>query len=51
MKKTYIIPRTEMIDIQLEGLLALSMTSDPADSDPALVKERNEWDIWGNSND
>ena len=51
MKKTYIIPRTEMIDIQLEGLLALSMTSDPADpGKPALGKERNDWDIWG-SND
>ena len=48
MKKTYIAPELTVQLIQLEGLIALSLQSGPADDSDALVKEDNgEWgDIW-----
>ena len=54
MKKTYIIPRAEIIDIRPEGLLAssgLSITNESAAPDaPALVNKREDWNIWGDDN-
>ena len=54
MKKTYIIPRAEIIDIRPEGLLAssgLSITNESAVPDaPALVNKREDWNIWGDDN-
>ena len=47
MKKTYIIPRAEIISIQTEGLLAasLSISNDRADGNsPALSRRKNDLD-------
>ena len=50
MKKTYIIPATEIIGIQqTEALLSASITisSDAANATNALTNEDKSWDIWG----
>ena len=48
MKKTYISPALIVQHIQTEGLMALSLKTGPASSDPALVKGTGDWgDIWG----
>ena len=47
MKKTYIIPRAEIISMQTEGLLAasLSISNDRANPySPALSRRRNDRD-------
>ena len=47
MKKTYLIPQTEIISIQTEGLLAasLSISRDSANpNSPALSRRRNDRD-------
>ena len=48
MKKTYITPELEVQLVQAEGLIALSLQQETADSSDALVKEdAGEWnDIW-----
>lgn len=47
MKKTYIAPELSMQLMEIEGLIALSLQSEKADSSDALVKESGEWDdIW-----
>ena len=54
MKKTYIIPRTEIIGIRPEGLLAssgLSITNESADPNaPVLVNRQEDWNVWGDDN-
>ena len=48
MKKTYMTPELTVQLIHTEGLIALSLQTDKADSSDALVKEdAGEWgDIW-----
>ena len=45
--KKYIAPELTVQLIQTEGLIALSIQSDPADSSDALVKGGTDWDIFG----
>ena len=47
MKKTYIAPELTAQLIQTEGLIALSLQTDKADSSDALVKGAGDWDIFG----
>ncbi|MBQ8050391.1 MAG: hypothetical protein IJ197_02285 [Bacteroidaceae bacterium] len=47
MKKVYLQPETEVVLIQHTNMIALSLQPDPATGDDALVKEDNNWDIWG----
>lgn len=46
--KTYHKPETEILPIELEQMVALSVQTGDADpSSPILVKENEHWDIWG----
>lgn len=49
MKKIYITPETEIIDIQTEEMLALSdfsISSDPADPDIEVLSNKDDgWNI------
>lgn len=50
MKKTYQTPELRMELVSTEGLIALSLQTDKADSSDALVKE--DWgDIWDGDSD
>ena len=53
MKKTYIAPALDIVQIQVEQMMALSLI-DPndrkANSSDALVKGSNDWDIFGDAN-
>ena len=45
MKKTYIQPKSKVMFMQTEGLMALSLQSGTANGDDALVKD-NDWDVF-----
>ena len=45
--KKYIAPELSVQLIQTEGLIALSIQSDKADSSEVLVKGSSDWDIFG----
>ncbi|MBO4906682.1 MAG: hypothetical protein J5486_06565 [Bacteroidaceae bacterium] len=48
MKKTYITPMAEQLQTQVQTMLALSLINENATADgEVLVKEDNNWDIWG----
>lgn len=45
--KKYIEPQVEIISIELERLVALSIQTGPADPNgDILVKEKEDWNIW-----
>ena len=48
MKKTYIAPATEIVDVQVESMLALStITSGKASAEfDVLTNEDKDWNIW-----
>ena len=48
MKKTYIAPATEIVDVQVESMLALStITSSTASAElDVLTNEDKDWNIW-----
>ena len=46
MKKTYIAPTLEAVNVQAQQMMALSLQGSKADSSEALVKD-NDWDIFG----
>ena len=51
MKKTYIIPYTEVIAVQQHNMIAQSFGVDASDRNAGggqLSKKDNDWDIWGN---
>lgn len=53
MKKAYLSPHVEIHLIQLERMVSNSQTSqgvytdDPQTVDHALVKEKHDYDVWG----
>jgi len=48
MKKTYIVPQVEIMDVMAEQMMAISLWEEPADpKGEVLTKEDNGWDIWG----
>jgi hypothetical protein len=50
MKKTYIIPETEVLTVRTEAICTgspLGLQSNEATSNTVLTKEQNDWDIWG----
>ncbi len=47
MKKTYIAPALETVNVQTQQMMALSLLEGTADSSDALVKSGGDWDIWG----
>lgn len=50
MKKTYIAPETEMLNVQNVSMIALSKGSGSADNSEVLVKgEHHSLNIWGES--
>lgn len=45
--KKYIKPEAEVLEVALEGMVALSVQSGQADpGSDVLVKEDKDWDIW-----
>ena len=51
MKKTYIIPYTEVIAVQQHSMIAQSVVVNASDENAGgvqLSKKDNDWDIWGN---
>lgn len=50
MKKTYIAPALDIVQIQVQQMMALSLQGGKADSSDALVKGSNDWDIFGDAN-
>ena len=50
MKKTYIAPALDIVQIQVQQMMALSIQGGKADSSAALVKGSNDWDIFGDAN-
>ena len=51
MKKKYIVPQACTIDMQPIQLFAYSVQSGTADPDSPILVKRNEWDIFGESED
>ena len=49
MKKTYLMPRTEVAFAEVTSMLAESLpnSDDSVDGGEALTKEEKSWDIWG----
>ena len=49
MKKTYLMPRTEVAFAEVTNMLAesLPISDDSVDGGEALTKEEKSWDIWG----
>lgn len=47
MKKTYITPALEIVHVQVEQMMALSIQGGKANSTDALVKGSGDWDIFG----
>ena len=50
MKKTYIAPALDIVQIQVQQMMALSIQGGTANSSDALVKGSNDWDIFGDAN-
>ncbi len=51
MKKTYLQPATEILELNAVEMLALSLQNGGEKADPTgevLTKEDNAWDIWSN---
>ena len=48
MKKTYIAPATEIVNVQVESMLALSTIQGKSASSSAevLTNEDKDWNIW-----
>ena len=50
MKKTYIIPTTDVVTIQQVDMIAQSFGADASTGNAGssqLSKQDNDWDIWG----
>ena len=47
MKKTYITPALEIVHVQVQQMMALSIQGGKANSSDALVKGSGDWDIFG----
>ncbi len=48
MKKAkYISPATAITEIRMEGMIAQSLVIGNTSGDQQLVKEQQDWDIWG----
>ncbi|MCR5179652.1 MAG: hypothetical protein K6C30_00290 [Bacteroidaceae bacterium] len=48
MKKTYIAPALETVNVQTQQMMALSKFEGNADpAGEVLVKDGGDWDIWG----
>lgn len=47
MKKQYIAPEFAILSMETQQIIALSLKTTAADDSPALVKENNDWNIWG----
>lgn len=50
MKKTYIAPALDIVQIQVQQMMALSLQGGKATGSDALVKGSNDWDIFGDAN-
>lgn len=47
MKKMYIAPAVEINETMASQMMALSLQSGAADDSDVLVKENNDWNVWG----
>ena len=51
MKKMYITPAVEINETTTSNMMAVSLQTTPADGSDALVKENEDWDFWGDSDE
>ncbi len=47
MKKTYLAPELTIENVQMQAIIALSLSTEKADISDALVGGDGDWGIWG----